>query len=57
MATTRTEATPWMVVDVMTNTVVGYYGTDLEAAIAHEGEPVTIQYRPKPKRKAGRKFP
>jgi hypothetical protein len=53
----RTEDTPWMVVDVMKNEVVGYYATDIEAADAHVGEPVTIQYRPLKRRKAARRFP
>jgi hypothetical protein len=57
MAIKRTEATPWMVVNVMTNEVVGYYGSDIEAYDAHSGEPVSVQYRPKRPRKAGRKFP
>lgn len=53
----RTQDTPWMVVNVMTNEVVGFYASDLAAAIAHEGEPVDIQWRPLKRRKAGRKFP
>lgn len=37
---------PWMVIDLMTNETLGWYATDLEAAFAHQGEPVDIQYRP-----------
>ena len=57
MAIKRTEETPWMVVNVMTNEIVGYYEDDVKAADNHVGEPVSIQYRPKRKRKTGRKFP
>lgn len=53
----RTDSTPWMVVNLMTDEIVGYYQTDTIAGVAHAGEPVSIQYRPKPKRKAKRSFP
>jgi hypothetical protein len=57
MAIKRTQETPWMVVNVMTNEVVGYYADDIQAYDAHSGEPVSVQYRPLRKRKKGRSFP
>lgn len=53
----RTVETPWMVVDLMKNEVVGYYDSEISALMAHQGEPVDVQYRPLRKRRATRSFP
>ena len=43
---------PWMVIDVLDDTApVRWYTTELEALVATQGEPVSIQYRPGRKRK------
>lgn len=43
---------PWMVVDVMTNEIVGWYETEAAALVAHFNDPVDISYRPGRKGKA-----
>lgn len=59
METTRTEDTPWMVVDLMTNDVLGYYrdGKQHMAYYEFPDKAIDVQYRPKRKRKTGRSFP
>lgn len=38
---------PWAVIDLLDDTAeTKWYATEIEAAIAHKGEAVTIQYRP-----------
>lgn len=46
---------PWAVIDLLDSTKeIKWYTTDIEAAIAHEGEAVSIQYRPGRKAKVKR---
>jgi hypothetical protein len=40
-----------MVIDVLTNETLGWYASDIEASLAHKGEPVSVIYRPGRKKK------
>lgn len=37
---------PWQVINVLTNTTLGWYTSDTEAYDSHKGEPVSVIYRP-----------
>lgn len=53
----RTQDTPWMVVDVMDNSVVDYFSDDFNARSSYPDSRYDIQYRPLRKRKNARGFP
>jgi hypothetical protein len=49
---------PWIVINAQ-NRVIGRYSTEEEAAYVHrdKGSLITIQYRPRAKKRAARTFP